>query len=54
MLPLWLTLGVFEGVTPAGSDAVADNETLGLAVSVVEGVGAGVEELEPVGVPDGV
>jgi hypothetical protein len=39
-LPLWLTLGVFEGVTPADSDAVADCETLELAESVEVGVGA--------------
>ena len=53
-LPLWLTLGELEGVTPAGSDAVADCETLELAVSVVEGVDAGVLLLEPVGDPVGV
>jgi uncharacterized protein YjlB len=48
------TLGVLEGLAPAVS--VADGVALSVleADCVVLGVGAGVEELDPVGDPDGV
>ena len=53
-LPLWLTLGVLEGLEPAVSEAVREALSVELAESVVLGVGAGVPELVPVEVPEAV
>ena len=54
MLPERDTLGEVEELAPLDSDAVGEEDSVLLSESVEEGVGAGVEELDPVGDPDGV
>ena len=50
-LPERDTLGVLEGLAPLVSEADWEDDTVELALSVLLGVDAGVEELEPVGEP---